>query len=246
MKKMMHAYILSGSDASTAERARDMAAAALCEGGGDEPCRVCRHCRKVFSDIHPDVSRLEFTLDSRGKPRAEYVVEQIRELTRAASILPNEARGKVFIIPKADAMNLNAQNAFLKLLEEPPHDVVFLLCTASRERLLETIRSRCGEIRTEAEEFSPDEDSLRRADAFFDALRDPWEYWLCCNAMEKLDNRQLLAVVEAISQEAPRRVTDVAELLRLEETLAQASRYLRANVGAKHVIGYLSTYSFRK
>ena len=246
MRKMMHAYILSGSDASTAERARMMAAAALCESGGDEPCRSCRHCRKVFSDIHPDVSRMEYTLDSRGKPRAEYLVEQIRELTRAASVLPNEARGKVFIIPRADTMNLSAQNAFLRLLEEPPHDVVFLLCTANRERLLETVRSRCGEIRTESEDLLPDEDTVLRVNAFFEALRDPWEYWLCCNAMDKLDNRQLLNVVEAIRREAPHRMEDIAELLRLEETLAQASRYLRANVGAKHVIGYLSAYSFRK
>ena len=60
MEKMMHSYIISGDASAARSRAREMAAAALCESGGAKPCRVCRHCRKVFQGefpgIHPDVA----------------------------------------------------------------------------------------------------------------------------------------------------------------------------------------------
>ena len=151
MEKMMHSYIISGDGDAARSRAREMAAAALCESSGAKPCRACRHCRKVFQGafpgIHPDVALVERAADKSGKLRREITVDQIRALAVDAAVLPNEADGKVYIFPEADTMNIAAQNAFLKLLEEPPRGVMFLLCAESREKLLETVQSRCGEIR---------------------------------------------------------------------------------------------------
>ena len=89
----------------------------------------------AFPGIHPDVALVERAADKSGKLRREITVDQIRALAVDAAVLPNEADGKVYIFPEADTMNIAAQNAFLKLLEEPPKGVMFLLCAESREKL---------------------------------------------------------------------------------------------------------------
>lgn len=243
MEKMMHSYIISGDGDAARSRAREMAAAALCEGAGAKPCRACRHCRKVFQGefpgIHPDVALVERRADKSGKVRREIVVDQIRALAVDAAVLPTEAGGKVYIFPEADTMNIAAQNAFLKLLEEPPQGVMFLLCAESREKLLETVQSRCGEVRLPASDTRADDP---RARGFLEARLDRAELLRCCAAMEKLDNAQLLDVVTAAEELAVRIVSDRRELLSLEAFLRRAEEYLRLNVGTKHVIGYLSTY----
>jgi len=246
----MHAIILSGSGEATIRRARALAAEALCVGAGARPCHVCRHCRKVFQGpfpgIHPDVIALERQADSKGKLRREITVEQIRALGVDALVLPNEADAKVYILPEADAMNLSAQNAFLKLLEEPPAFVRFLLCAKNREALLPTVRSRCAEEQAGAAEAEFPEDSQKRAEGYLAARRDRAELLRCCAAMEKLDNAQLLSVVDCLRESAVRAIPDRAELLYLEAFLSRAGEYLRANVGVKHVTGYLSTYFYEQ
>lgn len=84
--------------------------------------------------------------DDKGRPKREIMVDQVQRKAADASILPNEAERKVYVIHEAELMNESAQNAALKLLEEPPAWVVFILCTVNSERLLPTVRSRCTEI----------------------------------------------------------------------------------------------------
>ena len=149
MEKMMHSYIISGDGDAARSRAREMAAAALCESSGAKPCRACRHCRKVFQGafpgIHPDVALVERAADKSGKLRREITVDQIRALAVDAAVLPNEADGKVYIFPEADTMNIAAQNAFLKLLEEP------LRCCTAMEKL---DNAQLLEVVTAAEELA--------------------------------------------------------------------------------------------
>ena len=76
-------------------------------------------------------------------------VDLIRQLQADAYIRPNEGRHKVYLIPRAQDMTENAQNALLKLIEEPPAYAVFLLITCNAEKLLPTVRSRCAELRLE-------------------------------------------------------------------------------------------------
>ena len=245
----MHAIILSGSGEATKARARELAAALLCEGGGRKPCGVCRHCRKVFRGefpgIHPDVTAVERKTAATGKLKREITVDQIRDLGVDALVLPNEAAAKVYILPEADAMNVSAQNAFLKLLEEPPGFVSFLLCAANPLALLETVRSRCAEERLAPAAEQADPQLAERAKGFLEARKDALALLQWSLAMEKLDGAQLLEVVGCIRAMAVREA-DSGEVLPLEAFLARAEDYLRASVGVKHVTGYLATYGFNE
>ena len=250
MEKRTHAVILSGGGEVTKERARTLAAALLCQGTGEKPCRVCRHCRKVFRGdfpgIHPDVAAVERGFNTAGKLRREITVDQIRALVEDASVLPNEAEHKVYILPEADTMNIAAQNAFLKLLEEPPAFVSFLLCAQRAEALLPTVRSRCTLERCGVGDETVDPEVRARAEGFLRARGDPVALLRWSAAMEKLDNAGLLSVVECARALAVRQSVPVGEILFLERFLGRAAEYLRANVGVKHVTGYLSTYVYEK
>ena len=249
MDTRTHAVILSGDGEATRERARELAAALLCEGQGAKPCRSCRHCRKVFRGdfpgIHLDVIAVERGVNAAGNLRREIVVDQIRALDTDAAVLPNEAERKVYILPEADTMNPSAQNAFLKLLEEPPVFVSFLLCAARVDALLPTVRSRCTVERTQRAPEAWEPDVRARAEGYLNARNDRAELvrWAC--AQEKLDNAGLLRAVQcarelAVDAAAPE------ELLFLEDFLGRAEQYLNASIGVKHVTGYLSTYVYDK
>ena len=250
MEKRTHAVILLGDGEDTKTRAREEAASLLCEGGPPRPCHNCRHCRKVFRGdfpgIHPDVTTVERQLSTAGKLRREITVDQIRALVEDAAVLPNEAERKVYILPEADAMNAAAQNAFLKLLEEPPAFVSFLLCAQRAEALLPTVRSRCTTERCGVGEERYPSDVRTRAEGFLDSRGDRMGLLRWSAAMEKLDNAALLEVVGCARALAVRLSAPARELLFLENFLGRAEEYLRANVGVKHVTGYLSTYVYEK
>ena len=138
-----HCYLICGPEGSGKRTlARKIAAALQCT---EEtiPCGRCPSCRKVFSGNHPDL----ITVDDPEKKTVS--VELIRQLQADAYIRPNEGRHKVYLIPRAQDMTENAQNALLKLIEEPPAYAVFLLIADNADRLLPTVRSRCAELRLE-------------------------------------------------------------------------------------------------
>lgn len=138
---LSHCYVLSGPAGSGKKTlARILAAAMECTGGGEKPCGQCPHCHKIFGEGHPDV----IWVDS---DKATLPVKLIREkLVEDAYIMPNEGVRKIYIIPRAQDMQSAAQNALLKILEEPPAYCSFLLLTDSSEKLLGTIRSRSVEL----------------------------------------------------------------------------------------------------
>ncbi len=137
-----HAYLFAGPS-GTGKRSVALlcAAARLCRGE-EKPCGACGPCRRVFAGTHPDVHIL---LPEKGK--RDIGVGVMREALSEASVRPLEGEGKLFLVPEADRMNPQAQNALLKTLEEPPEDTVFLLSASRPAALLPTILSRVRLIR---------------------------------------------------------------------------------------------------
>ena len=133
-----HALLLEGPIGSGRRTmARLIAAAAICREGGERPCGHCAACQKSLRAIHPDITELGGTEDSRS-----FSVDAVRALREEAYILPNEASLRVFILCDAQTMTPQAQNALLKLLEEPPAHVRLILTCENRSQLLETVLSR--------------------------------------------------------------------------------------------------------
>ena len=123
-----------------------IAFAMACNCGGRkaaDPCGRCRSCRKIQSGNHPDIIRVE--------PSGPFIrINQIRDICDTLSLKPYEARLRIVIISDAQAMNPQAANALLKVLEEPPARTVLILTALRASDLLPTIVSRCQHIR-----FSP-------------------------------------------------------------------------------------------
>ena len=122
--------------------ARTMIKALNCKDHDSDCCNECLSCRKVDNGTHPDVK--EISPSGKARNIGVDVVDFMNELSMYR---PFEAEWRVFIIHDVDRMRLEAQNHFLKTLEEPPSKTVFILMTESPRRLLPTIRSRCQLVR---------------------------------------------------------------------------------------------------
>ena len=141
---LSHALIFSGAG-DRAAAARYTAAALECEAPGGRPCLACASCRKVLADIHPDVV---FVRDPEHK---EIAVEVIRAMRADAYIRPNEGARKVYIFEDGALLSDRDQNVLLKLVEEGPPYAAFLFCAENSAVLLQTIRSRCVEVKLAAD-----------------------------------------------------------------------------------------------
>lgn len=139
MNKVSHAYMINGEKGSGKKLLAGLFAQTLqCEAGGTEPCMQCRSCKQAESLNQPDIIRI-----THEKPNT-ISVEDIREqLNGDIQIRPYSSPYKVYIIDEADKLSVQAQNALLKTIEEPPSYAVIFLLTENAGTLLSTIRSRC-------------------------------------------------------------------------------------------------------
>jgi DNA polymerase III delta' subunit len=136
-RRIPHAILIDGPQGSGKKMlARILAAAAVCESGGELPCFVCRECCNALSDNHPDIVTI------KGEGSRSFGVDTVRRLRLDAYVRPNDAARKVYILANVQDMTEQAQNALLKILEEPPAYVLFIFTCDSRSHLLETVRSR--------------------------------------------------------------------------------------------------------
>lgn len=138
---LSHALIFSGPGERTAA-ARYAAAAMECTAGGERPCLACPDCRKVIRDIHPDVVFV------RDEEHAEISVDVVRRARADAFIRPNEGARKIYIFEDCSLLTEKDQNVLLKTVEEGPAYAAFFFCTENAAALLQTIRSRCVEVKT--------------------------------------------------------------------------------------------------
>lgn len=189
-------------------------------------CRVCGSCSRIKSGNHPDILII--------KPDGNYIkIGQIRELIEKISTRPKEAFTRFIIIDGASAMTVEASNALLKSLEEPPHNTVFILISSSMLSVLPTIRSRCCHIG-----FSP----LRRKTLemiLTSSLGYPSEVSISASLMSEGSVRTAVDAIEKgwtekrrwlYSEVAALRNRSLPVILALAEDLSQKSDDIKASL----------------
>jgi DNA polymerase-3 subunit delta' len=164
-KRLAHAYLFYGPEGSGKEAlAFELAKAVNCLDAETIPCNTCAACNKISSLNHPDVKYLfptasTWTVDDireriKLKAKNPYAgidfsghttiqIDRVRELKTESKFAPYEAEKKVYIVSNAERMTRESANSFLKILEEPPANLLIILTTSHLDLLLDTIRSRC-------------------------------------------------------------------------------------------------------
>ena len=137
--KVSHAYILNGERGSGKKMLADLFAMTLqCEEHTPNPCGECHSCKQAKSGNHPDIIHV------KHEKTNTISVDDIRtQVNNDIVIKPYSSPYKIYIIPEADLLSVQAQNALLKTIEEPPAYAVIFLLTENAESLLPTIMSRC-------------------------------------------------------------------------------------------------------
>lgn len=132
-REMTHAWLITGPPGSGRSVLAEAFAAALqCRSGG---CGVCEDCRQVLADSHPSTRIVR-------ADRLSYGVDDAKSLIAWSAVRPFGDHRRIIVLQDADRLTETAANTLLKVLEEPPPRVVWLLCTPSTEDVLPTIRSR--------------------------------------------------------------------------------------------------------
>ena len=142
--KLSHAYIFSGEQGSGKKLLASLFAMTLqCQDRGQdaEPCMQCISCKKALTDNQPDIIHV-----THEKPNSIGIDEIRSQVINDVTIKPYESPYKIYIINEADKLTLQAQNALLKTIEEPPAYAVLLLLADNPEALLPTITSRCVQL----------------------------------------------------------------------------------------------------
>jgi DNA polymerase-3 subunit delta' len=160
-ERLPHALLLRGRQGTgKLGFAEALAQALLCEGpAGRQPCGSCPSCAWFEQRTHPDFRRLEPESATEkaeaeegaerkggGRPRQQITVDQVREVSDFVNVSSHRGGYKVVLLHPAESLNLNAANALLKTLEEPPPRTLLLLVSHRPRRVLPTIVSRCEQV----------------------------------------------------------------------------------------------------
>ena len=137
-----HAFLIGGpSGSGKSTLAAEIAAAMNCLAGGNKdealPCGKCINCRRIYEGNHPDVKIL-----AKKKDKATLGVDLVKDFREDMFLSSTESNHKIYIIDDAECMTPEAQNALLKVLEEPPKAVMIILLAKECDRILTTIKSR--------------------------------------------------------------------------------------------------------
>ncbi len=140
--RLSHAYLIEGGEGSGKTYFALLAARAILCGGTEKPCGKCPSCVKALAGSHPDL--FYYSPDKK----ASMGVDTVRDIKKSVYFMPNDGDRKVYIIDEAQKMTVQAQNALLKFLEEPPASTVFFIVTDKKESMLPTVISRTRIIST--------------------------------------------------------------------------------------------------
>lgn len=148
-KNLAHAYLFFGQGTvGKRTTALEFAKTINCLTPKDlDNCGECLSCQKIEKQIHPDLFFVK-PIKTSATAREGYIrIDDIRELQKKIAYMPFEGRYKIVVVDQAEQLNLQAANAFLKSLEEPPKSTIFILIASNIYRLLPTILSRCQGVR---------------------------------------------------------------------------------------------------
>jgi DNA polymerase-3 subunit delta' len=222
--RMPHALLIIAPPGLGAEQlAGWIAAFVLCESAAVRPCDVCRSCRLLRADSHPDLHVVRIEAEAK-----QIKVEQIRELIDALSLSSYCGGYKVAVIEGAEALNASGANAFLKTLEEPAGDTLLVMIARPNHRLPATIASRCLRLTLRPPALHTAKSWL----AAHAASKDPWDAALALAGGAPLLAAQLQA--EGLSTIDADMRRDLGELARdsADITLV-ADRWVRSNPGVR-------------
>ncbi len=162
-KKFPHAIVIESKKSyEVTELVNEISKALICTSKEKKPCGECNGCRKFPN--HPDIKKVQSTGVTKS-----FSVDAIREIRQDANVIPNEANCKVYLFMNADNFTIPAQNAFLKLLEEPPDNVYFILTVESSASLLPTILSRVALYHVSVTDIELSEVSVKIAEEIFES-----------------------------------------------------------------------------
>lgn len=134
--KIGHAYLFSGPRGTgKTTMARLLAKAVNCSANNDKPCNNCPDCLLANKGIHPDIIEINAANETS--------VDHIRDLIEKTYLAPMRGKYKIYIIDEVHQLSSAASSALLKILEEPPENIIFILATTDPQKLLATIISRC-------------------------------------------------------------------------------------------------------
>ncbi|MBA4148674.1 MAG: DNA polymerase III subunit [Verrucomicrobia bacterium] len=159
--RLAHGYLFTGNELRELESmALTLAKTINCQspvlganGVAIDSCDQCDSCRRMEDENHPDMNWVRPESKSRV-----ITIDQIRSLLQTVNLKPTMSPYKVGVLVCADRLNIQAANAFLKTLEEPPASSILILLTTEPQRLLETILSRCLRLNFSGErKISPEE-----------------------------------------------------------------------------------------
>lgn len=181
-----HAIIIEGNDEQKGEEIASLITQmAMCLDNVDKPCGLCNACLKSIKNIHPDIVKVTGNTGIRS-----FHIDKIREIRQSAYVVPNEGKYKIYILENAQNMTIPAQNALLKILEEPPNAVIFILLSKSSHELLDTIRSRCQIISFNSNGTLVNEDIYKIAENILQSLLDTKEFNLLISSSVLLKNKE--------------------------------------------------------
>ncbi|SFR04217.1 DNA polymerase III subunit delta' [Desulfoscipio geothermicus] len=139
--RLSHAYLFGGP-AGVGKKTTGLAfaRALLCSHGDNDACGVCGDCTRSARGVHPDLHVI--------RPDGAFIkIHQLRSVQDGAAVTPFGGDRQVYLVERAEKMTLEAANAFLKVLEEPPAGVIFILVSDDPAAILPTVLSRCQRYR---------------------------------------------------------------------------------------------------
>ena len=255
---LSHALLFTGSG-DRAAAARFAAAALECVGEGERPCGVCPACRKVLSGIHPDVITVQ------DPDHKNIAVDVVRAIRADAYIRPNEGARKVYVFPDCALLTEQDQNVLLKVVEEGPPYAAFLFCAENAAVVLQTLRSRCVELKLHPAEEGGGEE-IQAAEALCRCLAERKRGKVAELAVrlekKRITREDLSALLERsralcaaalllqYGQEPEESCREIAPILAKNLTKSQIMRTIELlqkyrgectyNVGTGHVLGALA------